>query len=218
MKKAISYILLLLFTFTCSISLADNPEELIFLFFPWFSFPNEAIDILIKKGFLDENDNAVKRMIENPDKVHFTDTSSYLESNNDKKFPYVYNSNRYNALSNNVKRLRLRKEAILKTIAKQEINGITLQFWDDQGTLKLIECALSFVTDDTNAKSIYDALVKTYGKPKANKNKAQKALWYGGNSTIILKSYSNVIYATLDGINLSIESSPAEPEKEDSDF
>lgn len=218
MKKKAFCFLLFLFIFICSISLANEPEELIFQDIPWFSSPNEAIEILLQKGFLDENDNSVKRMIENPDKVHFSDTSSYLESNNDKKFPYAYNSNRYNALSNNLKRIRLRADAIIKTIAKQEIHSITLQFWDDQGVLKLTECALDFNTDDTNAKSIYDALVKAYGKPKANKNKAQKAIWYGSNNTIILKSYSNVIYATLDGIKLSIESTPAEPEKEDSGF
>lgn len=218
MKKSIACLLIVILCLSFTVSLAAKPPEALFQEIPWYSSPGEAIQILYQKDFLDENDKSTKRMIDNIDGVSLRDSKSYLESSSEnKKMPYAYNSNRNNALSTNLKHLRIGKKGIKKTIAKQEITEIDLQFWDDNGELKLVECAINFNTD-LDAKELYNALAKIYGKPKATMFKTQRALWYGDNNTVVLKSYSHIIFATLDGINSSMASVPEEPEKEDADF
>ncbi len=219
MKKAFALLILFLLCIPFTNAYANSQIELMFQEIPWYSTPGEAMQCLYQKGFLNENDESIKRMLESIDKIFLGSRPSYLETNNkDEEFPYAYNTNRNNAISPNLNRLSLRKSGIIKTIAKHEIFEIALSFWNDQGTFKLVECAISFETDDLESTSLFDALSKAYGKPAITKGKTDKALWYGDKNTIVLKSYNYVIYATMDGLNLSIANLPPEPEKEDTDF
>ena len=148
-----------------------------------------------------------------------------MNGSKNKKGPYTFNDDifssadnkKHKPLSTKLNLFPLWRDEIQKTIAKQTILRIYLLFTNEPKGPRFVECGIELDYEQFNSKAVYDALVKAFGKPAANKNK-KEYVWLGKNNTVAVFKGREVAFATLDGLKIAESVDVPKQEKEDAGF
>ena len=215
MKKIALLFCLFVFCFCCTVSLAEEPAELIFLDIPWFSTPEEISDILVSAGFIpksrpigEKDVNTFGSLPEMKEKYGVACMPSNIcKDPEDQECPYIYyviglkNPERYPQLTRKLATIFL-TAGVKGTFANAKVSSLAFYFTSDDENHQLVECQIG-CSKSSNQDEILAALEELYGKPAAEKRK--QYIWFGANNTILcFDSYKSKIgYATIDGLNLA---------------
>ena len=191
-------------------ALAKDTKEITFQGVPWFSSPSDVNKVLGESGFTNGKAFRVRTL---------KDKSSLLKSHiakysKDKKVPYKFSDSKKDTTIT-TKLLKQWQNNVKKTIAKQQVERFYAYYTAEPDNPRLVEFLITLSKNDGkyDQKAIYNALKKAFGKPTTVRD-GKEYIWLGKNNTIAILKQTNVVFATLDGLEYAetIELDFDEPE------
>lgn len=222
MKRIIALVLFFGLCFSCVASSADKTKELTFQGIPWYSSPKKTYDLLWSKGFLAHSD-VINVIVESKILLLNAGESYKAESNifhteYYSDFPYTTSIDWHSGtIANNLQSADIYDCYLEKTIAKQQLSGITIYFTSKIKKPQLIECDVGFASG-YDEPAILKALISAYGKPNITRNEIGESIWVGDKNTVIFYCAGRVVFATLDGLKKASKIKPPASDKGNAGF